>query len=194
LEMEQEAALRAKIRALHPAREPEFDLALHTGMRRNEQWQLRWQDVNLRAGIITIPQTKNSTRRHVPINSVAEKALNTLAACRNGSEYVCGGSETREGRDWERWFEECITEAKIADFRWHDLRHTFASRLAMAGVSLRTLAELLGHKTLAMVMRYAHLAPAHLRDAVERIAGTPTDTTTDTGTFPAPEARASLPN
>jgi integrase-like protein len=55
--------------------------------------------------------------------------------------------------------------------------NTFASRLAMAGVSLRTLAELLGHKTLAMVMRYAHLAPAHLRDAVERIAtGTPTDT------------------
>ena len=51
----------------------------------------------------------------------------------------------------------------------------------MAGVSLRTLAELLGHKTLAMVMRYAHLAPAHLRDAVEKIAETSTDTTTDTG-------------
>jgi site-specific recombinase XerD len=194
LDPEEERTLRTKIRALYPEREPEFDLALHTGMRRNEQWQLRWQDVNLRAGIITIPQTKNSTRRHVPINSVAERAFGTLAATRNGSEYVCGGSETRLGRDWERWFEHCAREAKIADFRWHDLRHTFASRLAMAGVSLRTLAELLGHKTLAMVMRYAHLAPAHLRDAVERIAEAPTDTTTDTRAFSSPGTNAALPN
>lgn len=194
LEAEEETKLRAAIRAVCREREPEFDLALHTGMRRNEQWQLRWQDVNLRAGIITIPQTKNSTRRHVPINSVAEKALNTLVASRNGSEYVCAGSAIREGRDWERWFEECLRKAGISDFRWHDLRHTFASRLAMAGVSLRTLAELLGHKTLAMVMRYAHLAPAHLRDAVERIAGTSTSTTTDTGALEAPSQSAALPN
>jgi integrase len=180
LSPEEEAALRTKIRALHPLREPEFDLALHTGMRRNEQWQLRWQDMNLRAGIITIPQSKHGAMRHVPINSVAEKALGTLGVRRGGSEYVCSGSPTREGRDWERWFEECVIEAKIPNFRWHDLRHTFASRLAMAGVSLRTLAELLGHKTLAMVMRYAHLAPAHLRDAVERIAVSSTDTSTDT--------------
>ena len=194
LDADEEAALRAKIRGLYPTREPEFDLALHTGMRRNEQWQLRWQDVNLRAGIITIPQSKHGAARHVPINSVAEKALETLATNRNGSQFVCAGSDQREGRDWERWFEECVREAKISDFRWHDLRHTFASRLAMAAVSLRTLAELLGHKTLAMVMRYAHLAPAHLRDAVERIAGTPTDTTTDTSTLAAPETRAILPN
>jgi site-specific recombinase XerD len=124
----------------------------------------------------------------VPINSVAKKALETLSKSRNGSPYVCAGSDQREGRDWERWFEGCLGEANITDFRWHDLRHTFASRLAMAGVSLRTLAELLGHKTLAMVMRYAHLAPAHLRDAVERIAP-PSDTATDTSAAAA-EARA----
>jgi integrase len=180
LSAEEDAALRTKIRVLHPSREPEFDLALHTGMRRNEQWQLRWQDVNLRAGMITIPQSKHGTARHVPINSVAQQALQALSKTRNGSPYVCAGSDQREGRDWGRWFEECVGEAKITDFRWHDLRHTFASRLAMAGVSLRTLAELLGHRTLAMVMRYAHLAPAHLRDAVEKIAETSTDTTTDT--------------
>jgi site-specific recombinase XerD len=180
LDADEETALRGKIRELCPEREAELDLALNTGMRRNEQWRLRWQDVNLRAGIITIPQSKHGAARHVPINSVAEKALALLAATRNGSEYVCAGSDTRQGRDWERWFERCVREAGIADFRWHDLRHTFASRLAMAGVPLRTLAELLGHRTLAMVMRYAHLAPAHLRDAVERIAGTPTGTTTDT--------------
>jgi len=194
LDVQEEARLRAKIRALHPFREPEFDLALHTGMRRNEQWQLRWQDVNLRVGIITIAQSKHGAARHVPINSVAERALGTLSKNRNGSLYVCAGSEQREGRDWERWFEECVSEARISDFRWHDLRHTFASRLAMAEVSLRTLAELLGHKTLAMVMRYAHLAPAHLRDAVERIAEAPTATTTATAAFAPPETNPPLPN
>jgi integrase len=190
LDANEEATLRAKIQALCPVREPEFDLALHTGMRRNEQHHLRWQDVNLHAGVITIPQSKHGGARHIPINSVAERALGILSQNHNGSEYVCFGSENREGRDWERWFEQCVREAGIPDFRWHDLRHTFASRLAMAGVPLRTLAELLGHKTLAMVMRYAHLAPAHLRDAVERIAGTPTDTTTDTSRAETSEQRA----
>lgn len=194
LDAKEEARLRLKIRVLHPEREPEFDLALHTGMRRNEQHHLRWQDVSLAAGIITISQTKHGGKRHVPINSVAEKALKILSQVRNGSEYVCLGSGQREGRDWERWFEDCIGQAVIPDFRWHDLRHTFASRLAMAGVPLRTLAELLGHKTLAMVMRYAHLAPAHLRDAVERMAETPIDTTTDTRPPEAQERRAALPN
>ncbi len=97
-------------------------------------------------------------------------------------------------RDWQRWLEECIREAGIPNFRWHDIRHTFASRLAMAGVSLRTLAELLGHMTLAMVMRYAHLAPAHLQDAVEKVAAERTDTTTDTKLASASEQRAVLLN
>jgi integrase len=58
---------------------PEFDVALHIGLRWNEQWQLRWQDVNLRAGIITIPHSKHGAAPHVPINSVAQKALQTLS-------------------------------------------------------------------------------------------------------------------
>ena len=59
--------------------------------------------------------------------------------------------------------------AEVADFHWHDLRHTFASRLIMGGVDLRSVGELLGHKTLVMVMRYSHLAPEHLREAVNRL-------------------------
>jgi site-specific recombinase XerD len=144
--------------------------------------------------LITISQSKHGAARYVHINSVAERVLQALAENCNDSGYVSKGSDQRGGRDWERWFEECVREAKIADFRWHDLRNTFASRLTMAGVSMRTLAELLGHKTLAMVMRYARLAPAHLRDAVERIAGTPTDTTIDTVVSGTPETRVALPN
>ena len=107
--------------------------------------------------------------RHVPINSVAERTLKTLSQNRNGSEYVCSGSNVRKGRDWERWFEQCVREAGIANFRWHDLRHTFASRLVMAGVDLNTVRELLGHSDYQMTLRYAHLAPEHKAAAVARL-------------------------
>ncbi len=177
LDEAEEAALRAKIRELYPEHEPEFDLALHTGMRRNEQFQLRWENMDLRLGIVTIADSKNGERRHVPVNDTARQALDRLWEARNGSPYVCLGPNGERQRDWRRWFEECVQKANVHDFRWHDLRHTFASRLAMAGIDLRTIAELLGHKTLAMVMRYAHLAPAHLRAAVDRISGPRTDTT-----------------
>ena len=66
------------------------------------------------------------------------------------------------------WFEDAVENAKLVGFTWHDLRHTFASRLVMAGVDLRTVAELLGHKKIQMTMRYAHLAPQHKLAAVEK--------------------------
>jgi integrase len=67
------------------------------------------------------------------------------------------------------WFEDAVQEAGIQRFTWHDARHTFASRLVMAGVDLRTVADLMGHKHIQMTMRYSHLAPAHTRAAVERL-------------------------
>src|SRR5271169_4548635 len=79
-----------------------------------------------------------------------------------------------------------FANAKIAGFSWHCLRHTFASRLVMAGVDIRTVQELLGHKTIAMTVRYSHLAPKHTLAAVERLDALteqPTDTTTDTESF-----------
>ena len=72
-------------------------------------------------------------------------------------------------RDTRRWFEKCIHQAGIQNFRWHDLRHTFASRLVMAGVDLRSVQELLGHKSILMTMRYAHLSPSHQQASVERL-------------------------
>lgn len=72
-------------------------------------------------------------------------------------------------RGYKHWFDAAVKEAGIKDFTWYCLRHTFASRLAMAGVDLRTLAELMGHETIQMTMRYAHLAPSHTLAAVERL-------------------------
>ena len=84
------------------------------------------------------------------------------------------------------WFDQAVTDANLADFTWHCLRHTFASRLVMAGVDLRTVQELMGHKTIQMTVRYAHLAPQHRLAAVQRLCDTeaiqkgPSDTRTDT--------------
>lgn len=95
------------------------------------------------------------------------------------------------------WWDDAISETKIQNFRWHDLRHTFASRLIMGGMDLRTVQELMGHKAIAMTCRYAHLAPTHQLAAVERLAdidraikdaqpeqqnGTHTESSTDTKT------------
>jgi len=72
-------------------------------------------------------------------------------------------------RGYKHWFEPAVREAGVKDFTWYCLRHTFASRLVMAGVDLRTVAELMGHQQIQMTMRYAHLAPAHTLAAVERL-------------------------
>lgn len=185
LDQAEEAALRAEIMKLHPDREPEFDLGLHTGMRRGEQYRLRWEDVNRRTGIISIPRSKHGERRYIPVNSIADTALEALWQRRDASGYVCPGTAGGRGRDWRRWFEEAVVAAGITNFHWHDLRHTFASRLVMAGVDLRTVQELMGHKTIAMTVRYAHLAPAHRREAIERLTAGATSTRTSTSRFPA---------
>jgi integrase len=79
-----------------------------------------------------------------------------------------------------RVFVPAARRARLEGFRWHDLRHTFASRLVMKGVDLPTVQALMGHKTIAMTLRYAHLSPEHQLDAVQRLNDTPTDTATDT--------------
>ena len=106
-----------------------------------------------------------------------------MAAC----GIFCGGA-----KEPRRWFEPVLADAKVLNFSWHCLRHTFASRLVMAGVDIRTVQELLGHKTIGMTVRYSHLAPKHTLTAVERLdvpTEAPTDTTTDTGVFQQPEAQ-----
>jgi hypothetical protein len=81
------------------------------------------------------------------------------------------------------WFEPVLEISKLKDYTWHCNRHTFASRLVMAGVDIRTVADLMGHATIQMTMRYAHLAPEHTQDAVDRlVADSPNETATRTAT------------
>jgi site-specific recombinase XerD len=179
LSADEETALRKAIEGSWPERMPEFDLALNTGLRLSEQYGLLWENVSISLRMLTIPRSKNGTMRHVPLNQAAVKALETLRKRSPVSDCVCGGA-----REPRRWFEPVLKDAQIANFSWHCLRHTFASRLIMAGVDIRTVQELLGHKTIAMTVRYSHLAPKHTLAAVERLDArteVPTDTTTDTG-------------
>jgi site-specific recombinase XerD len=184
---EEATQLRKAIETVCPERISELELALNTGLRMSEQYGLRWEDVSFARHTLTIRRSKNGETRHVPLNKAALSALASLEKRANGPEFVCGGAvEPR------RWFEPVVKAAKLSAFSWHCLRHTFASRLVMAGVDIRTVQELMGHKTIAMTVRYAHLAPSHTLAAVERLdapTGEPTDTTTDTTGF-VPSANA----
>ena len=146
LDEREEVALREKIRELHAEREAEFDLALHTGMRRGEQYQLRWENIDFSNGIITIPRSKHGEARYIQINSTARAALLQLKERSGQAVHVCPGLDHSRKRYSRKWFEEVTEEAKISNFHWHDLRHTFASRLVMAGVPLRAVQVLMGLK------------------------------------------------
>ncbi len=178
LSAEEEKKLRAAITEEFPERLPEFELALHTGMRLSEQYGARWKDVDWDRGVLTVPRDKGGRTSYVPLNEAALRALAELHRRTAASGLVCGGS-----RNPRWWFEEALKAAGIADFSWHCLRHTFASRLVMSGADVRTVAELLRDRTLAMVMRYAHLAPDYKLEALRRMEQkftVETDTTTST--------------
>lgn len=165
LRSEEEARFR---KVLHvDSHEWEFDLALHTGMRRGEQFWLKWKDCDLERGILTV---KGKTgRRHVVANETAIAALTKLQKLSGEKEFVCPDNDGSAKRDWRQWLERAADEANVKDFHWHDLRHTFASRLVMAGVDIRTVQELLGHRSIVMTMRYAHLSSDHRKAAVAKM-------------------------
>lgn len=151
---------------------PMFLIALHTGIRRGELFQLTWEDVELTQKRITVQgiKSKNQQTRFIPLNKVALKALEDWSKQPNlpdnPDNLVFPG---KHGRQFDniRWaWRDLLESAEIKKFRWHDLRHTFASRLVMAGVALTTVRELMGHSDFKMTLRYAHLAPEHKADAV----------------------------
>ena len=138
-------------------------------MRKGEILSLRWDNLDLKHGFILLnqDQTKNSERREIPINNTLKGILQGLTR-RLDIPYVFYDSITgKPFQDVKRSFKTALRRAGIGDFRFHDMRHTFASHLVMAGVDLVTVKELLGHKTLTMTLRYAHLAPSHKVKAVD---------------------------
>jgi integrase len=179
LTREEEDRIRTAILEQFPQHLSEFELALHTGLRRGEQYGARWQNVDFARRVLSVPLDKSGRTSHVPLNALALHALVELHQRTADSGLVCGGMQSPRG-----WFERALEAAGILDFHWHDLRHTFASRLVMSGADLRTVAELLRDSSLAMVMRYAHLAPDYRLAAVERMGtafsaeGTATTTAT----------------
>jgi integrase len=143
-------------------------LALATGMRQGELMGLQWQDVNLKDGYLILHETKNGERRRVSLSGLALELLNNHAKVRRLDTQLLFPSlkEANKPIDLRTPWETVLKRAEINDFHWHDLRHCTASYLAMNGASLAEIAEVLGHKTLAMVKRYAHLSDGHVSSVV----------------------------
>lgn len=143
-------------------------MALSTGARRKEIWDLSWRDVDLKRGFLSLLKTKNGEVRTVPIQGLGLELLRNHSKLRRLDTDLLFPSQRNPKRsmDFRVPFEKALDKAGIEDFTWHDLRHSCASYLAMNGAPMRTIAEILGHKSLAMVHRYSHLSPEHLKDAV----------------------------
>lgn len=151
-------------------------VSINTGLRRGELFQVAWQNVDLARAIVTVKghTAKSNKTRHIPLN---DEALSAFEAWRAQQAETSGlVFPSKNGNDFDNvqtsW-EKLLSDARITDFHWHDLRHHFASRLVMAGVDLNTVRELLGHADIKMTLRYAHLAPEHKAAAVARLVRPP---------------------
>jgi len=142
-------------------------LALSTGARQGEILKLRWKDVDMDRGVITLHDTKNKERRTLPVRGLAMQVMQEHQKVRRiDTDLVFPAGDGKKPIDIRESWLNALEKAKIEDFRFHDLRHTAASYLAMNGASLAEIAEVLGHKTLAMVKRYAHLSESHTHSVV----------------------------
>lgn len=180
LSPEEEAAVRE---ALPPPLRPLFTVSIHTGLRWSEQLALEWKDADFLTGILSVTRSKNGHGRQVPMNSLVRSTLMDVAAQRQRPQDPAEPIFKAVGRA-DRFFPPAVQRAgealrkagrdasRLSGYTWHSNRHTFASRLVMAGVNLRAVQELGGWRTFSMVARYSHLAPEFLREAVERLVGT----------------------
>jgi integrase len=142
-------------------------LALSTGARRMEILGLSWEDVDLDRKVIVLHETKNGERRLLPLAGHAHNLMTEQAKQRKAhTDLVFPAANPQKSIDLRSPWENALKRAEINDFRFHDLRHSAASYLAMNGASLAEIAEILGHKTLQMVKRYAHLSEAHTSKVV----------------------------
>lgn len=150
---------------------PMILLALNTGVRRGELFSLKWSDVNFTAKTITVvgATAKTSETRHIPTNKESLATLQEWQKQGDGVGYVFAGQGGGRMEDVKSAWLKLLERAQIQGFRWHDMRHDFASRLVTAGVPLNTVRDLLGHSDIKMTLRYAHLAPGTKAAAVDLI-------------------------
>ncbi|KGJ95195.1 site-specific integrase [Colwellia psychrerythraea] len=146
-------------------------LALNTGMRKGELLSLDWNHVNFENKILTVDfqNAKSGNTRHLPLNTQAFNTLKQWQQKTDGIGFVFKDKNNAQLKDFPYIWGALLDEAQITNFRFHDLRHHFASKLVMASVDLNTVRELLGHSDLKMTLRYAHLAPEHKAAAVNLI-------------------------
>ena len=165
--------------------------AVETGLRRGEQFSLRWNQVDLENEVLTLPMPKGGKTRHVPLSEGAKTILRSFDSFLRSAWVFPGLKDVTHPMDsrafLRRSFEPGLRRAGITGACWHSLRHTAASRRVMAGVDLVSVKEILGHRDIETTMRYAHLAPGHLREAVNRgsLSGTVTKTVTEEEEEPA---------
>jgi integrase len=147
-------------------------LALNTGLRRGELLRLQWRDLDLGRKVLTVrgEDAKTGQTRHVPLNSEAATVVREWKSTPDLDGYVfVSAHDMQPLSSIRKAWTGVLDTAGVKCFRFHDLHHTFASNLVMAGVDLNTVRELLGHKSIAMTLRYAHLAPEHKAAAVEML-------------------------
>jgi integrase len=150
---------------------PMILLSINTGLRQGEVFSLKWENVNFERSLLTIEgaYAKSGKTRHIPLNSEAKSVLKLWQEQSNNSDFVFPSINNQPFNTVKKSWRAIRDTANLKNFRWHDMRHHFASRLVMAGVDLNTVRELLGHSDLAMTLRYAHLAPEHKANAVEKL-------------------------
>lgn len=145
-------------------------IAISTGMRQGEILNLKWKDLDLQSGRLVIQKSKNNERRGLSVVGDALTELRHWSKVRTlNSELVFPGRNRQSPIFIRKPWLNAVVKAELKDFRFHDLRHTAASYLAMSGASLNEIAEILGHKTLSMVQRYAHLSEGHTTKVVEHM-------------------------
>ncbi len=168
--------------------------AIETGLRREEQFLLKWNQVDLENGVLTLPLPKGGRTRHIPLSEGAKTILRALPSILE-SGWVFPSPTTQglplDSRNFmRRVYEPALRKAGIKGVCWHTLRHTAASRRIMAGVDLVSVKLFLGHRNIETTMRYSHLSPDHLRQAVNK--GSLSDQLRTATSNPAPAAL--LPN
>ena len=171
LRADEEKRLKVAIKRRCPGHLPALVFALHTGLRKSEQFNLEWKDIDFDRRVIIVPHPKNDRSREVTMSDTCHRVLKDLFKGRpdDGRVFLSDRYKKQPISNVRKAFDSALTEAKIADFTWHCLRHTFITRLVQAGVDLRTVQYLAGHQSLAMTGRYAHFAPGLNEAALKRL-------------------------